>query len=271
MLRNLRAAASWSLLLVPAAAAAADLPADVRLADSVGLAVEWTLPAGAGSGCVLVLDPSDRPWLGCRGRYLLAPEYALVRDLGAAYSTLAWTKDGLTGASGDAFGVYEGGGFRALASFPGRSVRAVPGAGGAVYVLVSGPEGDEVYVTAAGARRTVLKTRQKVTAAGGDGQRHFAAVGRRVYEVGEELTALSEELPWDVDALEYDPGSGLFYRAGGAIGRLGPHGEEEFLYAPGAQMRLAGGALYVMPASGGVLRLAGLDAFAARDAALAGR
>lgn len=256
-------------LLLAGAASAADLPISLRLADTVGLEAEWALPPGTGAGCSLVMDPQGKPWLGCRRRYLIAPEYAVVRDLGAPYTTLAWSGDGLSGVSGGVFGVFEKAGFQARASFPGKSVTVSAGAGDSIYLLVTDERSSEVYAVAGGARKTVLKTRERVTAVTGDGTRHFVALGRRVYGLGPELEAVSGELAWDVSALEYDPALGLFYEAGGVIGYLGSRDEQEFLAARGAQIKLAGGALYVMPADGGVLRLTGLQGFARRDAALA--
>src|SRR5258708_6280896 len=154
-----------ALLGAPLAAAAADLPAGLRLVDVTGaMSVEWALPAGHGAGCRLAVDPNGKPWLGCRDRFLLGPSYAAVYEADRPFDSLAWLSDGsLLAASGDELGSYPLAAaavgskaplkFKKIRRFPGCSVSVFAGEGDTAYVVASGPSGTEVLLLSRGPTR----------------------------------------------------------------------------------------------------------------------
>lgn len=242
---------------------------------SFGLDADWVLPPDVqGSFCRLVVDPRGEPWLGCQSRFLLGPAYAETKDLGpdAPFAELLWLPSGLVGVSGERLGVYEGRKFRELARFPGRALRLFSASGAdAFYLTASAGAVTELYLFSGGRRQRLLVSSQHLSAAGGDGTRHFVAVSKRLLALEPEGPVELYEHPDEaILGIEYEPGSGVYYATRGGVGRVGPRLEQELLSAVFPEIRLSGGALLVRPGGrGGVLRLSGLSRLNALDAALA--
>jgi hypothetical protein len=272
------------LLLLASPLIGAGLPSSVRLSDA-SLTPEWVLPAGSGRNCRMVVDPKERPWLGCKNRFLLGPTYAASYAAESSFQSLAWLPEGsLLAVSGEKVGAFElaaamkkttgRAGFRPLAVFPDRRVTLHQGAGNSVYILAAGETSTEVYLLARQgkewARHKLFSTSKRVTAVGGDGKVTFVALQRKVIGLGPgEVQPLFEHPDSDITTLAYSPTLGLFYAADSGAGYLGSRYDREFLTAPGAQIRLAGNSLYVLPPGGGVLKLSGLQRFSEIDAQLA--
>jgi hypothetical protein len=286
------------LLLAPALARSAGaLPKDMRLLDPWGkMSADWVLPEGHGQDCRLLVDPKGKPWLLCRQLYLMGPDYAAFLAADRPLQGLAWLGNGaLLGVSGDELGLLspaQGAAgrraagrlpFGSLGRWPGRALALFSGDGDAAYLVASGPQGSEVFLLAGGERgltkTSLLKTSKRITAVAGDGERTFVAFGRRVFGLGRrkaadrrasyEVQRLFESPDADVTSLGYSRGTGLFYATARGAGFLGSRYRLDFLSARGAQAQLSGGALYVLPAGGGVLKLGGLDRFTRTDAELA--
>lgn len=255
-----------ALLLLAALLAAAPLPEGMRLLHRDA---EWVLAPGTGKGCRFVLDPRAEIWYGCKNRFLIGAVYGELRRFDAPFFSLAWNEQGLFAASGEEFSVYDQTKLRPLARFPEKNVTVHQGAGDAVYLAVAGGGLTDVYLAGKKTRAKLFTTKQTVTAAAGDGRRHFVALQRRVYGLGEDAMELLFEAESEVTALAYDPEIGLFYATNQEAGYIGSRYDQVLYAAPATQIRLAKGALYVLPAGGGVLRLPGLARYAELDFQLA--
>jgi hypothetical protein len=280
----MRTMKALALLLLASPLLAASLPSGLRLSDGA-LSPEWVLPAGSGRDCRLVIDPKERPWLGCKNRFIFGPIYAVSYVSEATFQSLVWLPEGsLLGVSGEKVGAFlmaaavkKTSGkakFRPLAVFPDRRVTLHQGAGDVVYIVASGQSSTEVYLMARAGkewkRAKLFTTAKKVTAVGGDGKRTFVALERKIVGLAPgEKQDLFEHPNSEVTALEYSPKLGLFYATDRGVGYLGSRYDREFLAASGAQIRLAGNSLYVLPPGGGVLKFSGLERYAEVDARLA--
>jgi hypothetical protein len=72
-----------------------------------------------------------------------------------------------------------------------------------------------------------------------------------------------------VTSLSYAPKLGIFYGTAKGTGYLGSRYHLQFLKAPAAKTVLSDGALYMLPSSGGVLKISGMEEFIEQDAAMA--
>jgi hypothetical protein len=275
---------------------ASDLPRDFTLIKVPGnIQARWVLPVGRGKVCRPFADPNGQAWLLCRQLFLQGPSAVLFLS-DRPLDSVAWLGDGpLLGASGDEIGLLapaksSSGAkgvnrlrFEAFRRFRGRKVSLFQGFGGAVYVLAVGRAQSDILLMKGVGERTasasLFKTSRRVTAIAGDGQRTYVAFGRRVFGLEAEATnaggvALALEHLFDhpdadIVSLGYSPRLGLFYATADGAGYLGSRYRFEFLRAPGAKTVLAGDALDILPAEGGIVKLENLENFARVDALFA--
>lgn len=254
------------LLLCALLAAAPRLPEGMRLLHRNA---EWVLAPGTGKGCRFVLDPKAQIWYGCKNKFLIGAVYAEMRRMDSPFFSLAWNEQGLFAGSGDALKVYDQTKLRTLARFPDKKITVHQGSGDALYVVAEGGGETDVYLAGKKTRAKLFTTKQSVTAAAGDGKNHFVALQNRVYGLGEGTMELVFQSDSEVTALAFDPEIGLFYATSQEAGYIGSRYDQVIYAAPSTQIRLAKGALYVLPSGGGVLRLPGMARYAELDFQLA--
>lgn len=280
------------------AGATEPLPKDMTLIDVVGkLDPSWVVPAGHGGDCRLAVDVGGNPWLGCKNRFLQAPAYAVMYMTEKPFSALNWLDNGaLLALSGDVVGVLridqaaKSGkatahvAFEPLGQFPDHKVELFGGAGNASYIVVSDEKGSHIMLLWPNKKgdwgvKDIFSTKFHITAVGGDGMKTFVAAGRRVIVLAAkpdeknhlafDTEVVFEHPLHDVTKLVYTPKLGLFYGTDKGVGYIGSRFNAEFLKSPNVQIQLAKGALYVLPQSGGVLKLDGIERYNERNYQLA--
>lgn len=281
-----------------ACAAETPLPKEMVLIDAMGkLDPSWVVPAGHGGDCRLAVDVGGNPWLGCKNQFLQGPAYAVLYMTEKPFSALNWLDNGaLLAVSGDQVGVFKIDEaakpgrttarvpFEPMGQFAGKKVELFGGAGNASYVVVNDEKDSKLLLLWPNAKgdwgvRNLYSSASRITAVGGDGVTTFVATGRRAIELrarpdANNHLALDGEVVFDhtkhdVTTLVYTPKLGLFYATENGVGFIGSRFNLEFLKSPNAQIRLAQGALYVLPKSGGVLKLAGIERYNMKNHQLA--
>jgi hypothetical protein len=281
-----------ALALAPRATAAEPGLGTVLVDPTNAISQEWVVAAGQGRGCRLAVDPSGRPWLGCRERFIAAPNYAALFAAERPFNQLVWTDNGeLLAASEDRLGVYgiaeaaktwtsvSRVKFHTLRRSEGMTVRVFPGADKNAYAVFEGAGASEVLLlTRRGddwSARTLIKAKGSVSAVAGDGTRTFVAMGRKILGFATLPDGSLDPQPlWmhpqdDIVSLVWGPRAGLIYTTKSAVGFLGSRYRFEFMRARSPQVVLGARALYVMPEDGGVLKLEGIEGLERADGELA--
>lgn len=272
------------------------LPKDTYLIPfSSEVTPNWVLDKTPKGGCRLILDVKAVPWLTCRERFLLAPQYGRMFRLDKPISDVAWLDDGFifAGSRGKLAVIPV---IQALERKPAQAVEPLRlkflglvrledmklaiADGNSLYVYGRDPEtgSTKIFIVRSGDKWSVAPltaTKEKVTAVAGDGKRTFVAIGRRVLQFIPAKTAGAEPQAQTIfvhpdsviTGLDYSLKLGLFYVTAEGVGFIGESYYFELLSSPHTQIRLAGSSLFIMLSQErGVLRLDGMNVFKELDA-----
>ncbi len=300
-MKTVRRHAALLLLLFPALLSAAAPAASAGMEFLPGFAI--AVPPGSKAAARLVVPPAspetlDRlswtgttfavgsggvVWLGRDDGTLVNFTKGFKVRLSEPFSDIASLRGGaLLVAGREALGFLPAGtAFQPIFSLPVTDARLAAGERGALYLFGAGRESgrNELYLLkpeasspapkarkAVRAFRKIFSTAENLSAAAGDGDVTFVAVGRLVLKItttGQERIATVFVHPReDVTDLAWSRAHGLFYATPSGIGCAGPKETLEFIHAPNAAIRLVDGALYVLLKNSlAVVKVEGIDAF----------
>lgn len=141
--------------------------------------------------------------------------------------------------------------FQPLAALPVDDPVLFAGDAGALYIAGRGKteNGFELWVLLPGGAprfKKLLRSTERVTAASGDGETHYAAVGRLVGRVGAgEFSGVFLHPEEPVTELAFTKEIGLVYATASGAGVAGPDGSVPFLIARRPQFAARGDGLFV--------------------------
>lgn len=181
---------------------------------------------------------------------------------------LGFTHDGaLLLISGKTLGAATNKGFRALATLPREGLHLATGSAQETWVW----GGESIYSLARGGKvEHLLRSPTPIEALAADGPRLvFATQGALLELLGTGEPRLIIVLPAPARSLALAPGGGLFYSTDAEVGFVSATGRRyPFVKGKGAQLRVAGGELFLFFEDEGLLRCSPVESFAAMAQAI---
>ncbi|MDP1824825.1 MAG: hypothetical protein Q8L48_16335 [Archangium sp.] len=186
----------------------------------------------------------------------------------ARIDELGFTRDGaLLLISGKTLGAATAKGFRLLAMLPREKMHLATGSGQETWIW----GGESVFSLSRGGKiEHLMRTPTPIEALAGDGPRLvFATQGALLELLGTGEPRLLAVLPGPARSLALAPGGALFYSTASEVGYLTASGRRyPFVKGKGAQVRVAGGELFLFFEDEGVVRVSPVESFAAMAQAI---
>lgn len=164
--------------------------------------------------------------------------------------------------SGKTLGVATNQGFRVLATLPREKLHIATGSAQETWLW----GGESIYSLARGGKvEHLLRAPTPIEALAADGPRLvFATQGALLELLGTGEPRLLIVLPTPARSLALAPGGGLFYSTDTEVGFVSSSGRRyPFVKGKGAQVRVAGGELFLFFEDEGILRCSPVESFAA--------
>ena len=181
---------------------------------------------------------------------------------------LGFTRDGaLLLISGKTLGAATARGFRLLSNLPQEKLHLSTGSAQETWVW----GGQSIYSLSRGGKvEHLVRAPSTIEALAGDGPRLvFATQGALLELLGTGEPRLLVALPGPARSLALVPGGGLFYSTDAEVGFVSAEGRRyPFVKGKGAQVRVAGGELFLFFEDEGILRCSPVESFAAMAQAI---
>lgn len=186
----------------------------------------------------------------------------------ARIDELGFTRDGaLLLISGKTLGAATAKGFRTLATLPGEKMHVATGSAQETWIW----GGESIFSLSRGGKvEHLVRAPGAIEALAGDGPRLvFATQGAVLELLGTGEPRLLAVLPGPARSLALAPAGALFYSTDSEIGYLSAAGRRyPFVKGKGAQVRVAGGELFLFFEDEGLVRVSPVESFAAMAQAI---